>query len=65
MGITPLRGAPFPIKTAKLQIFRQLTPYYIMKKGSTRIWVPPCRDVYFLIISIPFSLQSCLERLPC
>lgn len=32
MGITPLRGAPFPNKTAKLQIFRQLTPFYIMKK---------------------------------
>lgn len=34
MEITPQRGVPFPNKTAKLQIFRQLTPYYIMKKEA-------------------------------
>lgn len=34
MEITPLRGASFPNKTAKLQIFRQLTPFYIMKKEA-------------------------------
>lgn len=34
MKITPQRGAPFLNKTAKLQNFRQLTPYYINKKEA-------------------------------
>lgn len=34
MEITPLRGAPFPNKSAKLQKNHQLTLHYIKKKEA-------------------------------